>query len=158
MFDQANLERSLGFQLKMLQIESEARARKALAPFDISPARVAAMMMIRTNPGCTQTALGDALSVNRASAMKLVNFLEGRGLVRREQGADLRANAVFLTPEGISALEKMTAALQIADAEALAPLSRKEADLLLSCIRKMRIALGHEFDGAGDEADPDDSD
>lgn len=150
-----DLDESLGFQLKMLQLELDARARLALAPFDISPARVAALMMINANPGTTQTALGNALSVNRASAMKLVNFLERRALVRRKPGADARANAVYLTPSGSAQLEKMRRALQGTHQEALAPLSEKEASMLLACIRKMRSALGDPADDEkADETSP----
>ncbi|MFP5432659.1 MAG: MarR family transcriptional regulator, partial [Alphaproteobacteria bacterium] len=42
-------------------------------------AKFTALLLIRDNPGCDQTALGRALSVNRSSAMKLVNILEERG-------------------------------------------------------------------------------
>lgn len=134
------LEQSLGFQLKMLQIESDARAREALEPFAITPARVAALMAIEANPGCTQTALGEALSVNRASAMKLVNYLEGREFVERQPSADPRANALRLTPLGQSELQKMKIALERADREAVAILTANEARVLLQVVRKLRSA------------------
>jgi DNA-binding MarR family transcriptional regulator len=136
-----SLGKSLGFQLKMLQIETDMLAREALAPFGISPARVAALMFIKANPGCTQTALGDAFSVNRASAMKVVNFLEGRGLVRRDQGADTRANALHLTRSGTIMLRKMTEALERADARALVALSDEEIRHLFDLICRMRVSL-----------------
>lgn len=146
MFVNAALEESLGFQLKLLQVDSETRARRALESFDISPARVAAMMIIEANPGCTQTALGDALTVNRASAMKLVNFLEGRGLVRRAPGADPRANAVYLTDSGTVTLKKMTQALDEADRKTLGALTAKEAASFLVCIKKLRASLAASDD------------
>ncbi|MDF2638463.1 MAG: MarR family transcriptional regulator [Novosphingobium lindaniclasticum] len=136
----AELEQSLGFQLKLLQVEADARAREALSSFDITPARVSALMMIRSNPGCTQTALGEALSVNRASAMKIVNYLEGRGFVERQASADPRANALQLTDTGRDELDAMTRALHNSDQETLARLSVPEADLLLQLIHKLRSA------------------
>jgi DNA-binding MarR family transcriptional regulator len=138
MFTPPHLERSPGFQLKLLQVSSEARAQAALEPFDISPARVAALMIIDANPGCTQTALGGALAVNRASAMKLVNFLEGRGLVRRSPSPDPRANALYVTESGAATLREMTKALELADRDTLAPLSSEEAAVFRACIAKMR--------------------
>lgn len=134
------LEQSLGFQLKLLQVEADARAREALSPFDITPARVSALMMIKSNPGCTQTALGDALSVNRASAMKIVNYLEGRGFVERQTSADPRANALQLTDSGRTELDAMTRALHTSDQQTLARLSASEAELLLRLIHKLRTA------------------
>jgi DNA-binding MarR family transcriptional regulator len=137
------LEQSLGFQLKLLQVEADTRAREALSAFDITPARVSALMMIRSNPGCTQTALGEALSVNRASAMKIVNYLEGRGFVERQASADPRANALQLTDTGREELDAMTKALYECDQETLARLSASEADLLLQLIHKLRSADAH---------------
>ncbi|MBO9723574.1 MAG: MarR family transcriptional regulator [Novosphingobium sp.] len=134
------LEQSLGFQLKLLQVEADARAREALSPFDITPARVSALMMIKSNPGCTQTALGDALSVNRASAMKIVNYLEGRGFVERQTSADPRANALQLTDSGRTELDAMTRALHTCDQETLDRLSASEAEILLRLIHKLRTA------------------
>jgi len=136
-----DLEKSLGFQLKLLQFEFDVRARNALAPFEITPARVSALMIIRANPGCTQTALGEALSVNRASAMKLVNYLEGRGLVKREPGADSRANALHLTPEGRTGLEQMQGALARTEQEAVSALTQEEARAMLTTVRKLRRAI-----------------
>lgn len=134
------LDGSFGFQLKMLQMESDARARLALQRFEISPARVSALMVIAANPGCTQTRLGDVLSVNRASAMKLVNFLEGRGLVVRKQASDPRANAVFLTRKGVSTLSDVTDTLREADRATLASLSDEEAATFVELVRRLRAS------------------
>jgi DNA-binding MarR family transcriptional regulator len=98
-------------------------------------------MIIRANPGCTQTAMGEALSVNRASAMKLVNYLEGRGLVKRMPGADSRANALHLTADGKVQLEQMQDALARSDGAILSALSRTEARQMLRTIRKLRDAI-----------------
>lgn len=128
----------LGFQLKMWEMESDALARDALAEFEISPARAAALMLIRANRGCTQSALGEALNINRSSAMKLVNYLEERGFVRRDPGADLRANALHLTERGESALDRMVEALHAADRAMLSVLTAEEAETLVALIRRAR--------------------
>lgn len=141
MINHPDLEDLLGFQLKLLQVVTDQLARKALAEFDISPARVAAMMFIDANPCCNQTALGAALAVNRASAMKLVNFLEARDLVKRSPGNDPRAHALNLTERGDAALRRMTAALKAVDGEVLAALDPKEAEQFLRSITKLRKSL-----------------
>ncbi|MPT48953.1 MAG: MarR family transcriptional regulator [Sphingobium sp.] len=130
----------LGYQLQMCQIIASIPAREALMDFDISPARLTALTLIRDNQGCTQTALGDKLHVNRSSAMKLVNYLEARGLVRREAGADLRANALYLTEEGEALAHLMLAALGDADRQVLSALTREEAASLLGLLNKVRQA------------------
>lgn len=132
----------LGFQLKMLEMQQDAAARRELASFDISPARVAALMLIRENRGCSQTALGDALSINRASAMKLVNYLQSRGLVRRDTSMDLRANALRLTDEGERLVAEMVTALRRVDQQLLAVLTPEEAANFTSLVRRLRHRTG----------------
>ena len=112
-----------------------------MAHHDISPARVTALLLIRANKGCTQTALGEVLSVNRSSAMKLVNYLEGRGLVKREAGADLRANALQLTAEGEKMVDEFFAALKRADAKMQSALSPEEGEMLVALLIKARAGV-----------------
>lgn len=128
----------LGYQLQMFQLSAQMLARDALARHEISPARVTALLLIRDNQGCTQTALGEVLSVNRSSAMKLVNYLEGRGLVRREAGADLRANALQLTEEGEALVDEYLAALRQADERMLRSLTEEEGRMLIALLVKAR--------------------
>lgn len=131
----------LGYQLQMFQLAAQALAREALARYDISPARVTALLLIRANQGCTQTALGEVLSVNRSSAMKLVNYLEGRGFVKREAGADLRANALQLTAEGEKMVDEFFAALKRADAKMQAALTPEEGEMLIALLAKARTGV-----------------
>jgi len=132
----------LGYQLQMFQLVAQSIARDALARYDISPARVTALLLIRANQGCTQTALGEVLNVNRSSAMKLVNYLEGRGLVKREAGVDLRANALQLTAEGEAMVDEYFAALQRADQKMLGGLTPEEGQMLVALLAKARNGAG----------------
>lgn len=132
------LQRLLGFQLLMAELHMGNRAREALAPFGITPAKLAALLIIRDNPGCDQSALGQALWVNRSSAMKLVNALTEQGLVERQPGRDLRTNALHITAGGRDRLEAMVRCLDEADADAAAALSAEEQRQLLALLRKLR--------------------
>ena len=111
-----DLEKSFGYQLRLLHLEADRRARQALDAFGMTPARVTALLVIAAHTGCTQTALGEALSINRASAMKMVNALETLGMVSREPAADPRAHALTLTAAGGKALDAMLDALRKAEA------------------------------------------
>lgn len=127
----------IGYQIQCAHLVMGADARAALAPFDLSPAKFTALLLIRDNPGCDQTALGRALSVNRSSAMKLVNILEERGLVERRAGRDLRTNALFLLPEGEVQIGAMIEAVHQSDARMTQGLSGEEAEQLLVLLRKI---------------------
>jgi len=139
----------IGYQIQRAHLLMGTDARAALAPFDLSPAKFTALLMIRDNPGCDQTALGRALSVNRSSAMKLVNILEERGLVERRAGRDLRTNALFLLPEGEAQIGAMVKAVHQSDARMTRQLSQDEAAHLLALLGK----ISAEEDIADSEAD-----
>ncbi len=132
------LQRLLGFQLLMAELHMGNRAREALVPFGITPAKLAALLIIRDNPGCDQSALGQALWVNRSSAMKLVNALTEQDLVERQPGRDLRTNALHITASGRDRLEAMVQCLNEADAAAAVALSADEQRQLLGLLRKLR--------------------
>lgn len=132
------LEGMLGYQVQLAWLKLDANAREALAPFEISPARLTALLMVRDNPGCDQTTLGRALAINRSSAMKLVNALESKGWVERRAGRDLRSNGLHVGPAGAQAIVAILGAL-IASEDALAsPLSHDELNQLLTLLAKFR--------------------
>ncbi|WP_131600780.1 MarR family winged helix-turn-helix transcriptional regulator [Sphingomonas sp. 37zxx] len=132
------LEGLLGYQVQLAWLKLDNNARDVLAPFDISPARLTALVMVRDNPGCGQTTLGRALSINRSSAMKLVNALEGRGWVERQAGRDLRSNGLYLTAAGEQAIAAMIDALRESEDQLVQPLSHDELNQLLMLLAKFR--------------------
>jgi DNA-binding MarR family transcriptional regulator len=133
-----DLESLLGYQIDMAHLTMVADARETLAPFAITPAKLTAMLLIRANPGCDQTALGRALRINRSSVMKLVNYLAERDLVERHPGRDLRTNALHLSAEGETRLVEMLAHLQESDRRMSARLTVAERTTLAALVRKLR--------------------
>ena len=137
-----DLDQLLGYQLQRSNMLALDDARRALLPFGVTPAKLTALLLIRANPGCDQTALGRALSINRSSAMKLVNFLAERGLVERRPGRDLRTNALHLRPEAEPRIDEMVRALHESDARLAERLSSNERAQLTGLLRKLGRARG----------------
>ncbi|RJG54546.1 MarR family transcriptional regulator [Sphingobium terrigena] len=133
----ADLRGLVGYQVQRAHLVIDTDARAAMAAHDLSPAKLTALILIRDNPGCDQTALGRALSINRSSAMKLVNILAERGLVERRPGRDLRTNALWLTAEGQAQVPVMVDALRVSDARMTARLSAEEVRTLNGLLRKL---------------------
>jgi DNA-binding MarR family transcriptional regulator len=129
----------VGYQLQRLNLQFAAATQSLLRNYDISPARFSALLLIRDNPGCTQTALGKALDVNRASSMKIVNYLQDRGLVTRAASADMRANALFITPFARTLLPEILTALKAFDRSLIEGLTRGEQDQFLMLVAKLRV-------------------
>ena len=111
----SDLDGLLGYRIELAHLVAIEDARRALADYGLTPAKLTALLLIRANPGCDQTALGKALSVNRSSAMKLVNVLVDRGLIERRPGRDLRTNALHLLPGGEERVTEMLEALRESD-------------------------------------------
>ncbi|MFA5966370.1 MAG: MarR family transcriptional regulator [Sphingomonas sp.] len=144
-----DLESILGYQMqRAFQIMTED-ARRALEPHGLTPAKLTALMLIRANPGCDQTMLGRALSINRSSAMKLVNALAARGLIERRPGRNLRTNALHLLPHGEAQLVDVVPLLHDSDRRMSERMSDTEQRTLFSLLRKVgpaRARLAKECD------------
>lgn len=133
----SDLQALVGYQVQRAHLLMEADARAALSSFDLSPAKLTALILIRDNPGSDQTALGKALSVNRSSAMKLVNILADRHLIERRPGRDLRTNALHLLPAGETLVAAMLDATRGSDARMTARLTADEVRTLHKLLRKL---------------------
>lgn len=132
-----DLETLLGYQLNRALQVMTADARRVLEPEALTPAKLAALLVIRANPGCDQTALARALSINRSSAMKLINTLAAFGFVERRPGRNLRTNALHLLPDGVGRLEEMVAAVRELDRAMSARLSAAERATLTALVRRI---------------------
>ena len=128
----------VGFQIQMAGLCLNEAARTALSADGLSPAKVTALSLVGANPGCEQSALARALSINRASAMKLVNVLEDHGLVERRPGRDLRSNALYLTPSGKHRLDAMIDRLAAGERVVLANLDDAERAMLIRLLGRVR--------------------
>ncbi|HEX8170344.1 MAG TPA: MarR family transcriptional regulator [Thermoanaerobaculia bacterium] len=71
---------------------------------------------------------------------RLVNVLEERGLIRREQWAgDRRHVLCAITPAGLRLLEKLDAPMDAFDSAASGGLTDEQIDLLLECLAEIRL-------------------
>jgi DNA-binding MarR family transcriptional regulator len=78
----------------------------------------AALVHLRAWPGGSVSELGDVLGLSQPAAVRLVERLVSRGLVRRDPGADGRTRALSCTPEG----ERLAEAMLAERAHSLRPL------------------------------------
>ena len=132
-----DLDSLIGYQLQVAYLLMTADARRVLEPQGLTPAKLTALMLIRANPGCDQSALARALSINRSSAMKLINGLTGRGLIERRAGRNLRTNALHLMPEGEQCMKEMLTELRGSDKHMTERLDSSEKATLTALLRKL---------------------
>src|ERR1700759_2113101 len=88
-------------------------ARHAASRHRIPEAPSAPLIWIgRLGANVRQTALADAIGIEGASLVRLLDELQASGLITREQDPnDRRANAVNLTPKGREVLAEVTEVL-----------------------------------------------
>jgi DNA-binding MarR family transcriptional regulator len=104
------LERHLGYFLRRLQVWAFQDFIATLKQMDVRPAQYSVLLLIESNPGRSQSAIGRALNVERARLARLLHDLEDRNwIVRRTSGRDARSHALVLTADGEKALAKIKA-------------------------------------------------
>jgi DNA-binding MarR family transcriptional regulator len=98
----------LGYVLRRAQIAVFRDFFAAFAPFDIKPGQYSILTVIERNPGLKQTQVCDALGIKRTNFVAMIDELEARGLVRRDESpADRRSNALVLTAAGEALMPKL---------------------------------------------------
>ncbi len=82
-----------------------------MEPFDVRPSQFAVLVLIRSNPGLTQSSICSALGIQKTNFVALLDKLEDRDLtVRRKVGGDRRSSALHLTAAGETFVAAMEAA------------------------------------------------
>lgn len=125
------LNELIGYRLQLAYSAAIEDVRDKLEPLGITPPKLIALLLIRDNPGCGQTWLGNALRVNRSSAMKIVNALVERDLIERRPGRDLRSNALHLSRNGNMRIHAMLDVVHETDARITQRLSADDRETLL---------------------------
>jgi DNA-binding MarR family transcriptional regulator len=118
----APLSHETGYLLRRAYVQAGQWAQVAFAGV---PARRYEVLQALSDLGPrSQHQLSELLWVNRTIMVKLIDALEGTGLVeRRRNPADRRAYALVLTSSGERARRELSAAADRADASLTAPLT-----------------------------------
>ena len=136
--DYVDLDRHLGYALRRAQVAAFDAFHRATAGVGITPPRYTALVILRANPGITQTLLGEVLGTARSGAMLLTDWLEGRGLAeRRHRRDDGRAWGLYLTPRGERLLETLRRRVRQQDQRFAARLAKGEQRKLLQLLEKL---------------------
>jgi len=100
----------IGYHLRRAQLAVFDDFIRSFAEHDIRPSQYGVLTAIDRNPGSSQAAIAQSLGIKRSNFVKLVDEFERRNLVvRRQLAGDRRANALFLTPTGRTAIERFHA-------------------------------------------------
>lgn len=128
------------FQLRRAQLSVFQRFMAELGSHGVTPGRFGLLTVISENPGSSQTALAEALSVDRSTMVAMIDKLEVLGWVERARSElDRRSHAILLTEAGKKILQDSWHQITALEDEICAQLSgadRKHLIRLLDGITK----------------------
>ncbi len=97
----------VGYALRRAQMWSVAGFLDAMKEVDLRPTQFAVLILINHNPGIRQTEVCDALGLQKANFVPLLNELQRRELALRKAGvSDRRSSALYLTEQGEALLAR----------------------------------------------------
>jgi DNA-binding MarR family transcriptional regulator len=106
--------------------------------FDFTPVQYAALAAIGNQPGLDQTALCNAIALDRSTIGDVVGRLEKKGLIRRTSGAaDRRTKSLHITAAGVRLLKDIAPAVESAQRLILDPLKPGERAAFMRMLKHL---------------------
>lgn len=128
-----------GHLIRRLHQHSSAvyQDRVKQAGFDVTSVQFAALSTLESQPGLDQASLAKRIAYDRATIGGVVKRLVHKGYVERlPDEEDRRAFKLWLTPEGMSALQQLKGIVTALQGDILGTLTEDEKDMLLRLIAK----------------------
>src|SRR5690606_19725700 len=121
-------------------------ARQAAATHGVSEAASAPLVWIeRLGDNVRQNVLAEAVGIEGASLVRLIDELEGSGLVIRQPDPnDRRANEVSLTPRGKEVVAEVNADVQALRRQVFAGLPDSDLEATIRVFAAIKTAAGRE--------------
>ena len=121
------------------------------AGFDLTSVQYAALAAIAARPGLGQAALASAIAYDRPTTGGVIDRLEAKGFVRRENDPlDRRSRRLYLEHRGEAVLEHVTPVVRRVQDQMLAGLSATEQKSFLRLLAKALKAVGNQRRQGGD--------
>jgi DNA-binding MarR family transcriptional regulator len=112
-----------------------------LRPLAMKPAWVTALAILNEQTDVTQSALGRALRINRASSMALATLLESHGYISRTASTGRQRTTLALTELGRSKLKKACDLEDQLVALTMAPLGEEKVAAFVEMLKQITDAV-----------------
>jgi DNA-binding MarR family transcriptional regulator len=130
------LDNHLGYHVRRAQLWIFQDFIGTLAAIDLRPAQYSVLAVIAANPRLSQSDVAEALGIERARLVRLLDRLEKRGLILRlVSPADRRSHELRLTREGQKTLRRAKALAALHEARLIAKLGRDRHRLVMNVLR-----------------------
>lgn len=133
--DFAGLDQNVGYVVRRAQVWIFQDVKRTLREFDFTPAQFSVLKLIGANPGSAQARVADALVIERARLVQMLDRLEARGLITRTRSpTDRRSHALNLTPQGNQVLGQLVLLIDEHERRVVARIGSKGKTELLSIL------------------------
>lgn len=132
------LDEIIGYHLRRAQLRYFAGFAAAMEGLPLTPMLFGTMLIIDERPGINQSDIATALGADRSTLVRLIDQLEGLGLlVRRPDPEDRRSSVPTLTEEGRRVLAEAARRVRTSEDELARSLSAQERATLLDLLRRL---------------------
>jgi DNA-binding MarR family transcriptional regulator len=132
------LDDIVGYSLRRAQVVVYQDYVRTVGSLDVRPAQFAAMTIIATNPGLSQSMLATTMGIDRSGAVILIDALEAKNFARRVPSpTDRRTYAIVLTEAGQAMLARLKEKVAEHDRRITHRLSEQERTQLGDLLRRL---------------------
>ncbi len=129
--DLGGLDDMVGYVVRRAQLWMVQDFRRALKELGITPAQFSVLRVVAANPGISQVRVAEALAIERARLVQMIDSLEAARHVERTRSAtDRRSHALRLTERGATLLERTQGPLEVHERNIVARIGAREKEEL----------------------------
>ncbi|MGV8938053.1 MAG: MarR family winged helix-turn-helix transcriptional regulator [Allorhizobium sp.] len=137
--DFSPMEEAVGYRLRRAQLAVYQDFTETFLEHELRPADFAVLMLLSKNPGLKQSEVAEALGIQRANFVAIIDGLEKKGVAeRRKSEKDRRVQSLFITDAGRTYLEEIIPIWRQHDERQIARLGGMEArDQLIDLLKRL---------------------
>jgi DNA-binding MarR family transcriptional regulator len=122
----------IGYAVRRAQIWMMQDLRRSLKDLGITPAQFSVLRVIAANPGLSQARVADALAIERARLVQMIDHLEAAGWLERTRSpTDRRSHALQLTAAGAQLLDLTRGPVELHERNVMERIGARDRDELL---------------------------
>lgn len=128
----------LGTHLRRAEQAVFTHFQKMLMDVNLTPGEFGILLLIHENDGLSQTALGNAIGVDRSTIVTLIDRFEADGTVSRQPSLlDRRTHALTLTDAGVQLVHLLTPRIEAHERYIAGQLSPGEQQQLIELLSRI---------------------
>lgn len=138
----AALPDNIGFHIRMVQMRVFREFYRTFDGSGVTPGMHTVLQIIRDNPGVRQRTLAELLMVREPNMTRMIQGLQGSGLIAREvDKSDRRAFHLVLTDKGRALMDGVQARMDSFEEKLLGGMDSKERKALRDYLQRILDAI-----------------